>query len=151
VKQTSPFPKSESKPRGRPTSLTPSVARAIVESLRAGVYVQTAATIAGVSKQSFYEWCKRGKAGEQPYADFLDACEKAIAHSESNAVKSIRAAGKKNWQALCWWLERRHRQRWARNVDLGAQMPFPQPQAGGGPVVVTGPKELTAADDAKNA
>jgi hypothetical protein len=119
--------------------------------LRAGVYVDTAAKIAGITRQTFYGWCKRGKAGEPPFAEFFHTCEKAIAEAEASAVRSIRAAGRKNWQALCWWLERRHRQRWARNVDLGAQMPFPHPQAGGGPVVVTGPKELTAADDAKNA
>ena len=105
-------------PGGRPTSLTAAVQRAIVETLRAGNYIDTACKVAGVKRQTFYNWVERGKAGESPFAEFFDACEKALSDAESSAVKSIQVAGKKNWQALAWWLERRHRARWAKNSDL---------------------------------
>ncbi|MDQ3480274.1 MAG: hypothetical protein M3423_02905 [Actinomycetota bacterium] len=52
--------------RGRPTKLTPRVHTVIIESIRAGNYMEVAARAAGIRKQSLYNWIERGpQAGER--------------------------------------------------------------------------------------
>lgn len=127
---------------GRPTLFDSQKAGQILLALRAGNYVETAAAFAGVTKQTVYNWLKRGarrtKAGlpfrgEEAYAEFFDAVEKAKATAEVNAVALIQTAAKKNWQAAAWYLERTNR-KWARvekHELTGADGdPLPQPQAG---------------------
>ena len=104
--------KPEKHAGGRPTSLTLDVRRAIIESLRDGATISVSCSAAGISRQTFYDWIKRGQAEESPFKEFIDICERVIAESEISAVASIRAAGKKNWKALAWLLSRRHRRRW---------------------------------------
>jgi transposase-like protein len=45
---------------GRPSSLTPQVHDQIVDAIRRGAYIETAAQAAGVTKKSFYQWLKIG-------------------------------------------------------------------------------------------
>src|SRR5579862_1643086 len=74
---------------GRPTKLTPELQVAICTSLATGAYVETAAAVHGVNKQTLYDWFKRGNSGEEPYADFLDAIKRAEAASEQLALSRI--------------------------------------------------------------
>ncbi len=46
--------------RGQPTKLTPRISTVIIESIRAGNYMDVAARAAGVSKQSLYNSIERG-------------------------------------------------------------------------------------------
>jgi len=46
--------------QGRPTSLNKTVQDKIVNAIRLGAYVETAAVFSGVSKVSFYAWLKKG-------------------------------------------------------------------------------------------
>jgi len=96
------------------------IIRAFLRSMAAGNYLDTAADVAGISKQTVYNWIKRGEAHERPYDRFLDAYKKACATAEANAVHEVRTAGKagpQHWTASMTFLERRFPERWARRQD----------------------------------
>ena len=118
-------------PGGRPTKLTPEVQTTIVNALAAGVYLETAASAAGVSRDTLNEWLRNGarcKAGVQK--GFSDAVKKALAASELRHAATISLASQSQWQAAAWILERRWPQRWGR-VERHEQT-----GEGGGPIVV---------------
>lgn len=98
---------------GRPTDCTPDAVEAICEALKRGNYLETAATLAGISERSLYAWMSMGKRGEEPYAAFLQAVKHAQAVAEDTLVTELRARPEQ-WQALATILERRFRSRWAR-------------------------------------
>jgi len=102
---------------GRPTSLTPEVQRAICASLRAGNYRETAAQAGGVDARSLRRWVERGEEGEEPFAEFLSAVQKAEAVAERRLLRSIRK-GVDGWQARAWILERRWPGRWSGRVRV---------------------------------
>lgn len=102
---------------GRPTLCTPEGYEPLLGLLRMGMYVQQACHMVGISRDTIYDWLKRGSNGEEPYAEFSAAYEKAAAQAEMVALSDIRA-GKNNWQSRAWFLERRFRDRWGRNDKL---------------------------------
>lgn len=111
---------------GRPTSLTPEVHKAIVDCIRAGNYRTVAAAAAGVHRNRLAEWEKRGESGEEPYAGFACALQKAEADAEIELLAELRAAqpgtsgpggsGADIWQTKAWMLERRFASRWCARV-----------------------------------
>ncbi len=121
----------------RPTNLTSAVQEKIVAYLRAGAYVETAVVAAGVGKTQFYDWLKRGAAGEATYVAFAAAVEEAQAQSEMRDLALIGKAAETQWQAAAWRLERRLPQRWGRHERHEVSGP------NGGPISVA---VLSAAD-----
>jgi len=112
---------TESKPVkriGRNTKLTPEVQKKIVNLITAGNYVETACGAVGVSHASFYNWLERGRQGEQPFLDFLDAVKKAETVSEALYLEYIRKAAPETWQAAAWYLERRNYQKWGKKTQV---------------------------------
>jgi transposase len=111
------FNRVKKKPNGRPPELTDELHDKIINLIRAGNYIETAAIAAGISKQSLYTWMKNGnkqKAGK--YRKFLDAINKAVGEAEAIDVNNIaKAAAKGNWTASAWRLERKHPQKWGRS------------------------------------
>lgn len=116
-------------PKGRPAKLTDELLSEIVENIRIGAYVETAAAAAGLSKDTFYRWLKRGrraldkleKSGEMAeedeiYAHFSDAIKKAQADAEMRDVALIARAAQTTWQAAAWRLERKFPDRWGQKV-----------------------------------
>lgn len=116
---------------GRPTKLNPSVQDKIVSAIRVGNYIETAAAYAGISKNTLYDWLKRGerekqrveknprfkiRKSEKIYVDFSDAVEKALAEAEIRDVMRIEKAAGEQWQAAAWRLERKFPDRWGRRV-----------------------------------
>ena len=68
---------------GRPSELTPEIQQKIVGAIMVNGYVETAAAFAGISKDTFYNWLKRGaRANRGRYKEFSDAIGKAIAEAE---------------------------------------------------------------------
>lgn len=116
---------------GRPTKLTPELQNQICAFLMAGNFVETVCDFVGISKETFYEWIRRGNRGwekdiEGGYVAFSDAVKKAVAQVEMATVHELRQ-GPMNWQSKAWWLERRHPDKWGNrskntqlnlNVDL---------------------------------
>lgn len=100
-----------------PTSLTGDVVDRLVAMLRQGNYVQVAARVAGISRQTFYVWMQRGTSSQPadaPFVDFRERVEEALALGEARNVALIAKAAPDNWQAAAWLLERQYPQRWGR-------------------------------------
>lgn len=80
-------------PGGRSSKLDRELGDKIVSAIKAGGYVETAAAFAGVSKDTFYAWLRRGakeKAG--PFKEFSDAVGQAVAESEMRYVTVVARA-----------------------------------------------------------
>jgi transposase len=92
---------------GRPSKFTVERQEQILEAIRGGNYLETAARAAGVGKSTFYEWLER-------FPDFADAVESARAEAEARNVAIIEKAAQASWQAAAWWLERSFPYRWGR-------------------------------------
>jgi len=106
----------------RPTKLTPKVRERIVESIRAGAYAEQAARAAGIAPSTYYDWLRRGEAGEQPFSEFSEALRAGEAEAEVAAVANIReAANAGDWRAAAHYLERRHPERWGRRARPGLE------------------------------
>jgi transposase len=118
---------------GRPTKLTPDIQVKIVDALKMGNYIETAAALAGINKTSIYEWLKRGarelervennpnariRKEEEPFVKFSNAVQKAQAESEQRDLLIIAKAGQTDWKASAWRLERKYPQRWGRKERL---------------------------------
>lgn len=122
--------------RGRPTKLTKEVEEKIIRAIRAGNYIETAAAFAGISKDTLYNWLKRGARESQRlegspnakprkkeliYLEFSDAVSRAMAEAEVRDVQNISIAGEQgDWRASAWRLERRHPERWGKKEKLEA-------------------------------
>ena len=99
----------------RPTSLTPEVQEKIIAAIRGGNYRNVAAAAAGVHRNRFAEWERRGESGEEPYASFACALQKAEAEAEIALIAEVREGGE-GWQSRAWVAERRWAPRWAARV-----------------------------------
>ena len=117
------------KKRGRPrkppaprVTLTQEIIDDVVAVLRNGAYIETAAAIAGISKQSLYLWARQGtrdkRLGQATLnAAFADAIKSAQAQAEMDSLAAItKAAESGEWTAAAWRLERKFPTRWGRFV-----------------------------------
>jgi hypothetical protein len=100
---------------GRPTKLTPELHTEIVRTIKAGNYIETAAAMAGVNRDTLREWVRQGiRRGNGKYHAFALDVEQAMAHAEVMDVLGIRKAGEREWTARAWLLERRFPDRWGK-------------------------------------
>jgi len=98
---------------GRKSKLTPERQERIINAIRAGSYVETAAALAGIHRDTLYDWLKRGRSEEEPYATFLAAMNEALASAELRDVMAIsKAVADGDWRAAAWRLERKFPRRW---------------------------------------
>jgi len=91
--------------------------RRILKDLADGQTRACAAARAGISESTLQKWMARGRKGEEPFDTFVTAVKKAERDAEAVAVGEIRKAGKKNWTAYAWWLERKYPQSWGKDSD----------------------------------
>ena len=112
---------------GRKCKLTKDLQDQITLLIRAGNYTETSAAFCGISKDTFYDWLKKGaKNPNSKFGRFSDAVGKAIAESEVRDVQKLAKAPE--WQTVAWRLERRFPTRWGRMDRQEISGP------GGGPV-----------------
>lgn len=86
------------------TVLTEALQEEICKTLSCGIDVETACLREGISRSTYYGWRKRGEAGEEPFASFLEATDAAMAEVEKEVTHLIVRAAKVQWQAGAWWL-----------------------------------------------
>ncbi len=79
-----------------------------------------AAAVAGIHQATFYLWKAKGeKAKSGLYFEFYEALKRAESEGERALLARIHKAGQEGaWQANAWILERRHRDKWGRNLDI---------------------------------
>jgi murein DD-endopeptidase MepM/ murein hydrolase activator NlpD len=106
--------------------LTPALQKAIVNTVKKGNYLSTAAQAVGVSKKQINRWIHWGngdlpdKEPIEPYISFAKAIQQAQAEAEITLVKDI--VDDKDWRAKSWVLERGpSRERFQQNVTVNAQ------------------------------
>jgi len=103
----------------RKRKLTPAMTAKLVKALKSGITASAACSIVGIANKTYYEWLKKGREGNGDiYEKFLIAIEKANAEAEKAMLDIITNHSVKHWQAAAWVLERRFRDRWAKDVPL---------------------------------
>lgn len=108
-------PGSGRKPLGRPSTLSDEHESELVRLIRAGNYLDTAAALAGLHQDTVRVWMRKGaKAKRGRYREFFMAVKEAEAFAENSALVRLRAAGRKNWKAEAWYLERKFPAKWGR-------------------------------------
>lgn len=83
----------------RTSKRTPERVKKICDLLRNGNTRKTAFTLAGISHETFARWLSN--------REFRELVENAEEEAVARNVAMVVSAGKKNWQAAAWWLERR--------------------------------------------
>lgn len=103
------------------------VAEAIVLALAHGLTIEKAAETVGVSATTVHNWLARGEEwreadsvppGEEPFLEFLYATTRARAKAVELALGGIIEAGKEDWRAWAWFLERSFPDEYGRRTRL---------------------------------
>lgn len=92
---------------------TPEKIKEICDKLASGCYAETAAVTSGISERTYYHWLELAEKGEEPYLQFLQSVNAAVAKAELHMVTEIRTAGREDPKCLQWLLSRRHPDKWA--------------------------------------
>tara|TARA_R100001509_G_scaffold92665_2_gene53569 strand:+ start:44 stop:439 length:396 start_codon:yes stop_codon:yes gene_type:complete len=109
----------------RPIKLNEQKMQEICKWLTAGHFIEQAASLAGVSASSIYNWLSQGKTdqaeGNQTiYSEFLEKVVESKAKAEALFLNTVRQAATNGvWQAATWYLERSN-PRW--NKELQKQL-----------------------------
>jgi len=91
------------------------VQQKIVAIIRDGNYANVAAACVGICEDTFYEWIARGEREPgSKYSEFSEAVKRAAAEAEAESVSIIETAGRDQWQARAWLLERKSPHKWGR-------------------------------------
>jgi transposase len=113
--RTEPFDGRHDVRFGKKVSYSPlrreAVQKRLLDALSLGCYIKEAVAYAGIHYNTYQNWINDNKK-------FREAVHEAIAKSETLLLAEIRRDP--SWQAKAWILERRFRDRWAREVKTDA-------------------------------
>jgi len=126
---------------GHPSKFNEDRAEKLLQAVRGGNYLETAARYAGLSYSTLRRWILKADDPDAPpeYGEFRDALEKARADAEVASLAKIqKAASEGAWQASAWYLERSWPERWGRRDTNRVELVGD----GGGPVKVVAGIEL---------
>ena len=116
-KKVIPMPESNGN-GGRPSKLTPSVKKRLIDAISAGNYYEPACAYAGIHYATFRAWMVKGeeqKTGQ--YYEFYEEVNAAVAQAEVRIVAIWQQQIPEDWHAARDFLARRHPERWA-NKDV---------------------------------
>lgn len=119
----------------RKTRCTPKMAQAIADHIAMGMSTSDAAALAGIHRDTFYRWMKRGarafkrmqkapgqevQAQEAPFLAFYRLVQQAIPRRKQALLAQIQQAAREpqHWQAAAWLLERLHPEEFGRRDRL---------------------------------
>ena len=102
---------------GRQTLLNKELQESICKDIAEGAYLKDAVAINGITRQTFLNWLKRGRNGEDVFTDFFDAVKKAEAeHKKATRIEMrVLATESKRWEQSAWQLERRYPEDYGRH------------------------------------
>jgi hypothetical protein len=102
--------------------LDPALSQRIVDLIRAGNYLEVAATAVGIHKSTLHRWLSVGRKQKRGrFHKFLLQVEKAQAESESRDVALVAKAAGTDWRAAAWRLERKVPRRYGPRVQQAVQ------------------------------
>lgn len=91
----------------RPSKLTPNLSQRIVEALRLGATREHAASYAGISPRTLYNWLSKGSTARNGmYLQFFQDVKKAEGENTVSMLGVIKTAAQTDWKAAAWCLER---------------------------------------------
>jgi len=98
-----------------PVIVDPVVREAIVEKIRQGNYIRTAAAYAGISYNALMGALAKGRDGKDLlYYNFWNEVQQAEAEAEVNRLEQVSEHAKEDWRAGMEILARRWPERWAK-------------------------------------
>lgn len=106
---------------GRPTKLSATLVEVLCESLAAGHFIETACGHAGITRVTFYDWLRKGRAKNPApeFVEFAEAIEDAQAQGEyAFATVMVQAAMGGDVSSAKWMLERRWPHRYGPKARL---------------------------------
>lgn len=111
------------KKTGRPTKMDAARSAKIVQLIRAGNYIETAAAAAGIASVTFREWMRVGARdadakSDTEFARFASTIAEAQGASEARIVVGISKASEDDWRAGAFLLERQFPKRWGSRQTL---------------------------------
>jgi transposase-like protein len=107
---------------GRDTKYDAERAAIILKVISRGNTRANAAEQAGIGERTLREWVARGKKGDPTFAAFSAALKMAERKAEGRMVGVIRKAGRTNWTAAAWWLERKFPEAWGKDAEILREM-----------------------------
>ena len=98
----------------------------LINRIKAGSYIKSACQAEGISESVFYHWIQKAEGtmecpdGERReiYISFLESLKIARSQYVCDTTARIDRAGKKDWQALAWILERTDPALFAKRVEV---------------------------------
>jgi predicted house-cleaning noncanonical NTP pyrophosphatase (MazG superfamily) len=106
------------KPAKKPTTLTEKHIKAICASIRLGSPFSVAASCAGISRRTLYNWRQQGKKQKSGiHRHLIEEMEKADNDFIANNLRALAVHTAQNWQTAAWLLERRHPEHFAKPSD----------------------------------
>lgn len=109
--------------RGRKPKLTWQVQQQIVQHLKVGAYLETAAEAVGIHRTTLFRWIQKGEeAARGRYRDFYVAVAQAQSEFEIRNQVTILKAAQTEWRAAAWNLERRFPERYGAQFNAGMRM-----------------------------
>jgi transposase len=104
--------------RGRKPKLTAEVFSRIVDLVRIGNHLETAASTCGIHRSTLHRWLEKGEEQARGiYRQFLVAVEKAQGEAEHRDLVQIAKAAQTDWRAAAWRLERRFPRKYGTQVQ----------------------------------
>lgn len=92
----------------RPKPDDKALIRRAKRAVKLGLKYEEAASCAGISIRTWYDWLAKGDAGNKRYTQFSQAIKAAEGQAAAKCMRQIvKAATKGQWQAAAWILERR--------------------------------------------
>ena len=108
------------KTTGRKTKLSPDLQKRLLDAIAAGNYIHTACAAVGIGESTYFKWLERGRAGESPYREFMEALTRAEQQAIVSLVEIVRSHAIADWRAAAFLLERRQKKDWGRHETLDA-------------------------------
>ena len=105
---------------GRKTKLSPDLQKRLLAAIAAGNYIHTACAAVGIGESTYFKWLERGRAGESPYREFMEALTRAEQEAVVSLVDLVRSHAVGDWRAAAFLLERRHKKDWGRHETIDA-------------------------------
>jgi hypothetical protein len=111
--------------------------------------IKTACEASGISETSFFEWIRRGEAGERPFAQFTQAVTRARGRAKARIVRSL--LDEKDWRPRLEMLARVFPDEYGRRDIVPPPEPIPASPMPGMTLVLSMPNGEKRPTDFKEA